>query len=71
MTQKIPRNPLLHERRHRRKAGPHTPKGKPRDPRVHDLVEWLDELAHERDEEVVEGVDEVVPVPKRGDPIGQ
>lgn len=29
MTQKMPRNELLHERRHHRKAGPHGDAGRP------------------------------------------
>lgn len=43
MTQKLPRNQTLHERRHHRKAGPHCEPGR----RVMSLTEILDSLVDE------------------------
>ena len=43
MTQKIPRNVELHERRHKRKAGPHTPAKRPTEPAKQEVRRFLRE----------------------------
>jgi hypothetical protein len=58
MSKKIGRDPN-HELNHHRKAGAHTPKGRP-DPRSFDMIEWLEEIEaawdeDERDEEEEHG----------------
>lgn len=41
MTQKIPRNTLLHERNHKRKAGPHSPPKRPVEPAKQEIRRTL------------------------------
>lgn len=43
MTQKIPRNTLLHERNHKRKAGPHSPPKRPVEPAKQEVHRFLRE----------------------------